>query len=143
MSVPTTYCGTIYNFTPRPYNVVNQDRNGQSVGVPAATAGMPGIGTFPSTQIFPWCSNATEIRASGWVFRSGSTTPGQGGGAFYMFQEPNRNHIAWSAWAGGSPAYPGTDANASQQYIVNVRIVSAFNPSTPTGDIPIADRVQA
>jgi hypothetical protein len=142
MSVPTTYCGTIYNYTVRPYNVVNQDRNGQTVGVPAATAAGPGVGIFPSTQIFPWCSNGTEIQTYGWIFRSGSTTPGLGGGEFYMFQEPNRDLIAWTGFA-TPPAYPGTAANPSRQGIVNVRIISAGNPTTPSGDIPVADRVQA
>jgi hypothetical protein len=141
MSIPTTYCGIVYNFTTKLYNVVNQDRHGQTVGVPAISAnGTPGRGEFTNTQIFPWCSGSTEIAANGWFFRSGSVTPGAGTGEFFMFQEPD-DRIAFSRFVSGSPpAFPGTNADNRLHRIVNVRILP--NP-TGAGDEPRVDRVEA
>jgi hypothetical protein len=134
MSIHNTECRGIYNFTTTGYNVVNQE-SGNSRVLPAKNPdppdgdGQPGFANFTG-QIFPWCSNGTEIRDRAFVFRSG------GAPQFYVFQKYDdpSNLLYWTRAPGplALPAYPGLSATSRRASQVNVRI--RFD-NTPIVDI--------
>jgi hypothetical protein len=121
-----TRCGTIYNDSGVPYNVVCLESN-NGMGIPSG-----GNRDFAG-EIIPWCENGTQITTDAFIFRSGGLLAGTGTGRFYIFQRwPAPNRIQWTVVpaSGGIPFWPGTPGAApADTAMVNIRILSNNTPA--------------
>jgi len=108
-----TGCAIVHNRTSAIINITDAEDPWRKL----ALAG--GQSRSFSGTIFPWCSNADEVRNKAFLFRSGNASTGLG--LFYMFQDYANNTVSWTPYDGGHPSWDArTAAGAPPSSYVDV-----------------------
>jgi hypothetical protein len=88
-----------------------------------ATTRFISAGTTSSLNgdVIPWAERSTEILRKAFLFRRNATSPSDGIGAYYLFQDAD-GVACWTAYNNGNPSYDQRVIGLFSDFGVNVDI---------------------